>query len=156
MRSGSNKSSTNWLFADSTTENSVQTIYSILNPSDQGALVTASFSQANGVCWAAARSTSRRAAEPRINLGDVVHGGGIAAVVTSNQPVVVERAEYIGSPDKATAGSMRLRAQRRGDALELPRWEHHAGPRRSARPVQPVGGDGPGDRDAVHDRTARW
>jgi hypothetical protein len=105
MSSGSNKSSTNWLFADSTTENGVQTIYAILNPGDQGALITASFSQANGHVLGSTSVFVPARSRSTLNLADVLHGGGIAAVVTSNQPVVVERAEYIGSPDKATAGS---------------------------------------------------
>jgi hypothetical protein len=105
MRSGSNKPSTNWLFADSTTENNVQTIYSVLNPSDHGALVTASFSQGNGVVLGSRSVYVPARSRTTINLADIVHGGGIAAVVTSDQAVVVERSEYIGSSDKAMAGS---------------------------------------------------
>jgi len=34
-----------------------------------------------------------------IKLNDVAHAGGVASVVTSDRPVVVERPEYFGSPN---------------------------------------------------------
>ncbi len=105
-RAGATTPATEWLFAAGTTANGVQTIYTVLNPRDVAATVTASF-YANGGGTLGNRTIS---VGPRsratINLGDVVQGDGIAAVVTSNQGVVVERAEYTGAYATAKSGSV--------------------------------------------------
>lgn len=105
MRDAAATPATSWLFADATTENNVQTIFSVLNPSDQPALVTATFSHARGVVLGSKTLSVAAYSRATLNLADVVQGGGIAAVLTSNVGVVVERSEYIGTPDQATAGS---------------------------------------------------
>ncbi len=105
-RAGATAPATEWLFASGTTANGVQTIYTVLNPGDTPALVTASFYGTSG----ASLGNTTVAVAPRsratINLGAVVQGDGIAAVVTSNQAVVVERAEYTGSFASAKSGSV--------------------------------------------------
>lgn len=105
-RAGSNKPATNWLFADGTTQNNVQTTFTVLNPGDYAAAVTASFSQQKGVVLGSHSILVPARSRAIITLNNVVQGGGIATVVTSNQAVVVERSEYIGKPDMATAGSV--------------------------------------------------
>jgi len=41
-----------------------------------------------------------------VRLNDIVHSSGIASIVTSDAPVVVERPEYVGSPNgRRVAGS---------------------------------------------------
>ncbi len=104
-RTGSTKAATNWLFASGTTENGVQTVFTMMNPGDFPALVTASFSNPGGGVLGSRTVYVPARSRAMLRLGDVVRGGGISTVVTSDQAVVVERAEYIGSPDAATAGS---------------------------------------------------
>jgi len=104
-RTGSTKAATNWLFASGTTENGVQTIFTMMNPGDAPAMVTASFASPGGGVLGSRSIYVPARGRATLRLSDVVHGGGISTVVTSDQAVVVERAEYIGSPDAATAGS---------------------------------------------------
>ena len=104
-RTGSTKAATNWLFASGTTENGVQTIFTMMNPGDIPALVTASFATPGGGVLGSRSVYVPARSRATLRLSDVVQGGGISTVVTSDQAVVVERAEYIGSPDAATAGS---------------------------------------------------
>lgn len=106
MVDGSNKPAATWLFADATTENNVHTIFTVLNPNAQPALVTAAFSQGKGVVLGSHSIYVPGHGRAALNLADVVHGGGIAAQLTSNVPVVVERAEYIGKPANAPAASV--------------------------------------------------
>jgi len=104
-RGGATKAATNWLFASGTTENGVQTVFTMMNPGDYPALVTASFSNPGGGVLGSRTVYVPARSRAMLRLGDVVRGGGISTVVTSDQAVVVERAEYIGSPNAATAGS---------------------------------------------------
>jgi hypothetical protein len=106
MAAGTNRAATNWLFSDATTENNVRTVFAILNPGAFYAQVTATFSRGNGVVLGSRTITVAPRSRATINLGDVVQGGGIAAVLTSNNPVVAARSEYIGAPDMAPAGSV--------------------------------------------------
>jgi hypothetical protein len=106
MRIGAHQPATTWLFSDATTQNGVRTTFSILNPGDYAARVTASFSQGNGVVLGSRTVSVAPRSRFILNLGDVVHGGGIGASLTSDQAVVVERAEYIGAPDNALAASV--------------------------------------------------
>lgn len=105
---GSNKPAANWLFSDSTTENNVHTVFTMLNPNATAAQVTVSFSQGKGVVLGSHTMTVAANSRATLPINSVVSGGGMAVVVTSNQPIVTERAEYIGMPDKATAGSVVL------------------------------------------------
>jgi hypothetical protein len=102
----SNKPATNWLFSDGTTENNVHTVLTMLNPNATTAQVTVSFSQGHGVTLGSHTVTVAANSRATLPINSVVQGGGIAIVVTSNQPIVTERAEYIGMPDTATAGSV--------------------------------------------------
>jgi len=104
-RLGVTNAATNWLFTDATTENNVHTIFTVENPGDQGALVTASYSSQSGGSLGSATVYVAPRSRATIDVARTVRGGGIAVAVTSNANVVVERAEYIGAPDQATAGS---------------------------------------------------
>jgi len=105
-RAGATTPATEWLFAAGTTANGVQTIYTVLNPGNVAATVTASFYAQNGGALGSRTLSVGPRSRATINLGDTVQGGTIAAVVTSNQGVVVERAEYTGSYATAKSGSV--------------------------------------------------
>jgi len=105
-RVGSTTPATEWLFAAGTTANGVQTIYTVLNPGDIAATVTASFYANSGGTLGSRTISVGPRSRATINLGNVVQGDGIAAVVTSNQNVVVERGEYTGSFATAKSGSV--------------------------------------------------
>jgi len=68
--------------------------------------VTASFYAQNGGALGSRTISVGPRSRATINLGDTVQGDTIAAVVTSNQGVVVERAEYTGSYATAKSGSV--------------------------------------------------
>ena len=104
-RLGVTNAAANWLFTDATTENNVHTIFTVENPGDGGALVTASYSSQSGGSLGSATVYVAPRSRAAIDVARTVRGGGIAVAVTSNANVVVERAEYIGAPDTATAGS---------------------------------------------------
>jgi len=105
-RAGATTPATEWLFAAGTTANGVQTLYTVLNPGDFAATVTASFYASNGGAVGSRTISVGSRSRATINLGDVVQGDRIAAVITSNQGVVVERAEYTGSYATAKSGSV--------------------------------------------------
>ena len=105
-RAGTNTPATNWLFAEGTTVNRFQTYLTILNPNETPVRVTASFFGQTG--GALGSKTVEVAALSRANLklNDFLSASGIASVLTSDLPVVVERPEYFGSPnDAGVAGS---------------------------------------------------
>ncbi len=105
-RAGATTPATEWLFSAGTTANGVQTLYTVLNPGDSAATVTASFYATNGGALGSRTVSVGPRSRATINLGDVVQGDTIAAVITSNQGVVVERAEYTGSYATAKSGSV--------------------------------------------------
>jgi len=105
-RAGATTPATEWLFSTGTTANGVQTLYTVLNPGDSAATVTASFYATNGGALGSRTVSVGPRSRATINLGDVVQGDTIAAVITSNQGVVVERAEYTGSYATAKSGSV--------------------------------------------------
>jgi hypothetical protein len=105
-RAGATTPATEWLFAAGTTANGVRTIYTVLNPGNVAATVTASFYAQNGGALGSRTLSVGPRSRATINLGDTVQGDTIAAVVTSNQGVVVERAEYTGSYATAKSGSV--------------------------------------------------
>ncbi len=105
-RVGTSVAATQWLFADATTENNVKTVFSVLNPGDNVAVVSLSFSRTDGSFLGSKTIVVAPRGLGSLDMGSVVSGGGIAVAVVSNAAVVVERSEYIGSPDSATAGSV--------------------------------------------------
>jgi len=105
-RSGTNTPATSWIFAEGTTVNRFQTFLTVLNPNAAPAHITASFFGSTG--GSLGSRTIVVAASSRANLkeNDFLNASGIASVVTSDLPVVVERPEYFGSPNDAhIAGS---------------------------------------------------
>ena len=103
---GSNTPATSWLFAEGTTVNRFETFLTILNPNALPARVTASFFGANGISLGSRTLTVPGLSRANLKENDFLNASGIAAVVTSDLPVVVERPEYFGSPnDAGIAGS---------------------------------------------------
>jgi hypothetical protein len=103
---GSNTPATTWIFAEGTTANHFQTFLTILNPNTVPTQVTASFFGQTGGSLGSRTLVVAGLSRANIKLNDFLNASGIASVVTSNLPVVVERPEYFGSPnDAGIAGS---------------------------------------------------
>jgi hypothetical protein len=98
---GATAAATRWLFAEGTTTNRFQTFLTVFNPGATTAHVSLAFDDPSGKQLA--RKTLTVAAESRATLryNDFLRASAIAAVVTSDRPIVVERPEYFGSPNAA-------------------------------------------------------
>jgi len=99
MQRGTNIAATSWLFAEGETANHFETFLTILNPGQRAARVTARFYGSTGRLLGQRAITVGGLERANIKLNDVAHAGGVASVVTSDRPVVVERPEYFGSPN---------------------------------------------------------
>jgi hypothetical protein len=105
-RSGSNRPATSWIFAEGTTVNRFQTFLTILNPNEMAALVTASFFSRTGSSLGSKTILVGGRSRANLKLNDLLSASGVATVVSSDLPVVIERPEYFGSPnDAGVAGS---------------------------------------------------
>ena len=105
-RTGTHIPATSWIFAEGTTTTRFQTFLTILNPNTTPARVTASFFGSTGGSLGSRTIEVAGRSRANIKLNDFLHASGIASVVTSDLPVVVERPEYFGSPnDPNIAGS---------------------------------------------------
>ena len=98
-RIGTTTTSRVWLFAEGTTVNSFETYLTILNPNARAARVTARFYDRNGRLLRDASIRVAGLSRANIRLNGLLRASGVASVVTSDQPVVVERPEYFGSPN---------------------------------------------------------
>jgi len=98
-RAGSNGPATSWIFAEGTTVNRFQTFLTVLNPNVTPALVTASFYSRTGTSLGSRTILVTGRSRANLKLNDLFNASGVASVVTSNQPIVVERPEYFGSPN---------------------------------------------------------
>ena len=105
-RMGVNTAATSWIFAEGTTTTRFQTFLTVLNPNRTGTQVTARFYGRTGALLGRRTIYVPGLRRANIKLNDVLHASGIASVVTSAQPIVVERPEYVGSPNgRRIAGS---------------------------------------------------
>jgi len=105
-RTGTNAAATSWIFAEGTTTTRFQTYLTVLNPNRSGTKVTARFYGRTGALLGRRTIYVPGLRRANIKLNDVLHASGIASVVTSDRPVVVERPEYFGSPNgRRIAGS---------------------------------------------------
>ncbi len=100
-RAGTNTPATQWIFAEGTTVNRFETFLTVLNPNNSPALVTASFFGASGGSLGSRTLLVAPHSRANIKENDFLNASGIASVVTSDLPVVVERPEYFGSPNNA-------------------------------------------------------
>jgi len=100
-RAGTNTPATQWIFAEGTTVNRFETFLTVLNPNNSPALVTASFFGASGGSLGSRTLLVAPRSRANIKENDFLNASGIASVVTSDLPVVVERPEYFGSPNSA-------------------------------------------------------
>jgi len=105
-RAGGNVAATSWLLAEGMTANHFQTFLTILNPGDRRAGVTATFYGSTGRMLGKRSMVMAPRSRANVKLNDVANASGIASMVASSQPVIVERPEYFGSPNAArVAGS---------------------------------------------------
>ena len=151
-RAGTHTPATSWIFAEGTTVNKFQTFLTILNPNPAPALVTASFFGRTG--GSLGSKTLLVAGRSRANLkeNDFLSASGIATVLTSNLPVVVERPEYFGSPNGANiAGSDVFGRNGAGVRWSFP-GGNTPGQQRVPVALQPLGQDHPGRRDVLRHR----
>src|SRR5579885_2815727 len=89
-----------------TTATRFQTFLTILNPNATPVRVTASFYGQTGGSLGSRTLVVAGLSRANLKLNDFLHASGIASVVTSNLPIVVERPMYFGSPNAAgIAGS---------------------------------------------------
>jgi len=101
-RIGATGAATAWLFAEGATINRFEAYLTVLNPTARTAHVTARFYGRNGVLLGARGLVVGAGRRDTLRLNDFLAGQeGVASIVTSNQPVVVERPEYFGSPNAA-------------------------------------------------------
>jgi len=98
-RAGTNVAATSWVFAEGSTTNRFQTFLTLLNPNDQRASVTAVFFGSDDRVLATRRMTMAPRSRGTVLLNKVLRASGVASVVTSSQPIIVERTEYFGSPN---------------------------------------------------------
>jgi len=105
-RAGINVAASSWLFAEGSTANHFETFLTILNPGTTTAHVTARFYGRTGAPLGSRTMTVAGLSRANIKLNDLVDASGIASTVLADQPIVVERPEYFGSPNGArVAGS---------------------------------------------------
>ncbi len=105
-RTGTNTPATSWIFAEGTTVNRFQTFLTVLNPNALPVHVTASFFDRSGQSLGSRTITVLGQSRGNFKENDYFNASGVAAVVTGDEPVVVERPEYFGSPNGANiAGS---------------------------------------------------
>jgi len=99
LRTGSTTPATSWLFAEGSTLDRFQTFLTVLNPGRVRARVMAQFYGSSG--HALGRRTLIVAAHSRgtLKLNTFLKASDIASVVTSDRPVLIERAEYFGAPN---------------------------------------------------------
>jgi len=124
LRTGSTTPATSWFFAEGSTLDRFQTFLTVLNPNRMRARITAQFYGSSG--RALGQRTLIVAAQSRgtLKLNTFLRASGIASVVTSDRPVLVERAEYFGAPNSPyIAGSDVF--GRNGPAA---RWSFPGGP----------------------------
>jgi hypothetical protein len=98
-RAGTHTPATSWIFAEGTTVNKFQTFLTILNPNPAPALVTASFFGRTGGSLGSKTLVVQGRSRANLKENDFLNASGIATVLTSNLPIVVERPEYFGSPN---------------------------------------------------------
>jgi len=98
-RSGTGVAASTWLFAEGTTTNRFQTFLTMLNPGDRPTGVTALFYGPTGRMLGKRAMVMAPRSRANILLNKVLRASGVASVVMSDQPIIVERPEYFGSPN---------------------------------------------------------
>jgi len=99
LRTGSTTPATTWFFAEGSTRDRFQTFLTVLNPNRTRVRVTARFYGAAGQTLGARTLLVGAGRRGTLTLNTFLTASGIASVVNSDRPVVVERAEYFGSPN---------------------------------------------------------
>jgi hypothetical protein len=131
-RAGTTAPACLWLLAQGTPLPHGQTSLALLNPTTRTAHVTARFYTSSGRLVGSRTIRLSGPSRAQITLPSAGPAGGAAGVVTSDQPLVVERLEYGGAPNGTrTAGSDVF-----GRSGPAPRWSFPGGDtRRGQREV---------------------
>ena len=98
-RAGTTVAATSWLFAEGTTVNRFETYLTVLNPGSRAARVSVSFFGRGGALLAGRTLRVAPLSRATLSVNRVLQATHVASVVMSDQPVVVERPEYVGSPN---------------------------------------------------------
>lgn len=101
---GTALAATTWQFAEGSSANGFQTFFTILNPSATTATVTALFFDTTGKQIGAHTITIEPFHRGNIRINDTARVSSVATTVSSNVPVVVERALYFGDPNAGRTG----------------------------------------------------
>lgn len=105
-KTGVNAPATTWIFAEGATTSRFQTFLTILNPNTTGTYATASFYGRTGGSLGTRTVYLPALSRANLKLNRFLSPTVVAAVVTSDIPVVVERPEYFGDPNRPNvAGS---------------------------------------------------
>ena len=97
---GSATPSSTWLFAEGSTVNNFETYFTVLNPDPQRpAVVTGTFFDQAGNVLGNSTIVVNPLRRGNIKLNALVRSSGIATILTSSVPVLVERPLYFGSPN---------------------------------------------------------
>jgi len=98
-RAGTTVAATSWLFAEGATVNHFETYLTVLNPGARAARVSVSFFGRGGALLAGRTLRVAPLSRATLSVNRVLQATHVASVVMSDQPVVVERPEYFGSPN---------------------------------------------------------
>ena len=91
---------TSWLFAEGSTRAPFQTFLTVLNPGGRVAVARVAFFGVNGRRLGGKTLTLAPRSRATLGVNSIVPDtSGVASVVTSDRPIVVERPEYFGSPN---------------------------------------------------------
>src|SRR5262249_25827390 len=115
---GITTASTVWMFAEALAAPDRQTFFTVLNPNQAApAAVTATYFDKAGKPVGTQTVVTNPLRPGNIKLNDVLASAEVAAVLTSNVPVVAERPLYESSPDLGTAPSGSVVFGRNGGSL---------------------------------------
>jgi len=122
---GTTGASSTWFFAEGASLHGVETFFTVLNPSGHNqAAVTATFYNARGVPIGTRTIVVAPRRRGTIAANGAVRSDGMATVLSSNIPVVAERAMYFGNPYGRGPVGGSVAAGRNGGALT---WEFPEG-----------------------------
>lgn len=117
-QSGAAAAGKRWLFADGATSGRFRTYLAILNPGPVAAHVLVRLYGYHGGLHKTAALIAPPGQRVTLSLNPLIKASGVANIVTSDYPVVVERSEYAGLPGGArVAGSDVV-----GATAPSPRW----------------------------------
>ncbi len=104
-KTGVNRSSASWYFAEGSTLNNFETFLTVLNPSQtEAAFVTASYYASNGASLGNQTIRIEPLHRGNLHLNEYVRSNAISTILSANVPVVAERPLYFGPPNGGPTG----------------------------------------------------